>query len=97
MNTAIQTVTNDGRSVAEQIVEVTRFSEEITSRMQEAASQIMVQSSETENLAELTNSLNQNADELLQFVANKVMRGKMLRDVKGIEETLYAQKLQTKD
>ncbi len=93
MNTAIQTVTNDGRSVAEQIVEVTRFSEEITSRMQEAASQIMVQSSETENLAELTNSLNQNADELLQFVANKVMRGKMLRDVKGIEETLYAQKL----
>lgn len=93
MNTAIKDVTNDGRSVAEQIVEVTRFSEEITSRMQEAASQIMVQSSETENLSELTNSLNQNADELLQFVANKVMRGKMLRDVKGIEEELHGQKL----
>lgn len=93
MNIAIKKVTDDGKKVSEQIVEVTRFSEEITSRMQEAASQIMVQSSETENLADLTDSLNSNADELLQFVANKVMRGKMLRDVKGIEEALYGKSL----
>lgn len=93
MNTAIQKVTLDGRKVSEQIVEVTRFSEEITSRMQEAASQVMVQSSETENLAELTDSLNTNADDLLQFVANKVMRGKMLRDVKEIEKALRGQSL----
>ncbi len=91
MNTAIKTVTGDGRKVSEQIVEVTRFSEEITSRMQEAASQVTVQSSETENLAELTDQLNTDADELLQFVANKVMRGKMLRDVKDIEKTLIGQ------
>ncbi len=93
MNSAIKKVTTDGKKVSEQIVEVTRFSEEITSRMQEAASQVMVQSSETENLAELTDNLNRNADELLQFVANKVMRGKMLRDVKAIEEKLYGKSL----
>jgi len=89
MNTAIKNVTDESKKVSEKIVEVTKFSEEITSRMQEAASQVMIQSSETENLAALTDDLGKNADELLQSVANKVMAGKMLRDVKDIEVALY--------
>lgn len=93
MNTAIKNVTDESKKVSEQIVEVTRFSEEITSRMQEAASQVMIQSSETENLAALTDNLGKNADELLQSVANKVMAGKMLRDVKDIEERLYGKNM----
>ena len=93
MNSAIKNVTKDGKKISDQIVEVTRFSEEITSRMEEAASQVMIQSSETDNLSKLTDDLNSNADELLQFVANKVMRGKMLRDVQDIEKTLIGQSL----
>lgn len=89
MNTAIQAVAQDGQHISEKIIEVTKFSEEITSRMQEATSQVIVQNSETENLELQTQHLKRNADELLQFVANKVMRGKMLRDVRAIEDELY--------
>lgn len=93
MNEAIQTVTEDGSAVSEQILEVTRFSEEITSRMEEAATQVMLQSNETENLSNLTDSLAVSADALLQFVADKVMRGKMLRDVRAVEVQLRGRTL----
>jgi methyl-accepting chemotaxis protein len=89
MNMAIQSVAHDGQQMSQKIVEVTKFSEEITSRMQEATSQVIVQNNETENLELQTKHLNKNADELLQFVANNVMRGKMLRDVMAIEDDLY--------
>lgn len=88
MNVSIIKVNEEGRKVAKEIVEVTRFSEEITSQMQEAASQIMFQNSETTNLLNLTETLNTNADKLVQFVASKVMTGKMLSNANEIEREL---------
>lgn len=79
-------VSRGGQKVADEITAVTGFSEEITSQMQEAASQIAIQSAESNKLMSFVSTLSQNSDALLQFAANKVMLGKMLRDVKAIEE-----------
>ena len=88
MNENIVKVSKEGLNVSNAIVEVTKFSEEITSQMQEASSQIMYQNNEVVGLLELSDKMNENADDLLQFVANKVMLGKMLSDVRNIEKYL---------
>lgn len=85
MNNVIVRVNDEGVNVSNEIVEVTRFSEEITSQMQEAASQIMLQNAESTKLLNYTENLNSCSDKLVQFVANKVMTGKMLSDVRAIE------------
>lgn len=88
MNTVIVRVNEEGVNVSKEIVEVTRFSEEITSQMQEAASQIMLQNAESTKLLNYTENLNLCSDKLVQFVANKVMTGKMMSDVHAIEAEL---------
>ncbi|MGB3366199.1 MAG: methyl-accepting chemotaxis protein [Acidaminobacteraceae bacterium] len=85
MNTVIVRVNQEGKNVSKEIIEVTKFSEEITSQMQEAASQIMLQNAESSKLLNYTENLNLCSDKLVQFVANKVMTGKMIADVKAIE------------
>lgn len=94
MNKDINKVNEEGIKVGGNIVEVTKFSEEITSQMQEASSQIIYQNSESASLLELSDSMNTNADNLLQFVANKVMLGKMLNDAKRIESSLRGKDLE---
>lgn len=88
MNTVIVRVNQEGINVSKEIVEVTKFSEEITSQMQEAASQIMLQNAESSKLLNYTGNLNLCSDKLVQFVANKVMTGKMITDVNAIEVEL---------
>lgn len=93
MNRVIIKVNDEGVNVSKEIIEVTKFSEEITSQMQEAASQIMLQNSESSKLLNHTESLNICSDKLIQFVANKVMTGKMTSDVTSIEKELRNESL----
>ncbi len=54
--------------------------------MEEASAQVQVQNQETATLKKITDTLADNADQMLQNVANKVMEGKMLGAVKEIKE-----------
>jgi len=100
MKQSMGRVTGSGERISSEIEGVTGFSQDITSQMQEATSQIMVQNEQNQNLVRSIDSLNSHSDELLQFAANKVMTGKMLRNVREIEvalrgKTLNAQVLET--
>ncbi len=88
VNKSIHKVCLEGEQIAGEIQTVTNFSEEITSRMEEAASQVMVQSQQTDRLSTSMDQLKESADELMQFVANKVMQGKMLKDVEVVRSRL---------
>lgn len=85
MSNSIQEVRLSSENIAANVLDITSFSEEITSQMQETAAQVIVQDEECETLKNITGDLTNSADSMLQNVANKVMEGKMLEAVKQLK------------
>ncbi len=85
MRNAIQEVNTSSENIASNVLDITSFSEEITSQMQETTAQVTVQNQEAGTLRSVTNELMKSADSMLQNVANKVMEGKMLEAVKQVK------------
>lgn len=86
MRSSIQEVSTSGENIATNVVEITSFSEEITSQMEEATAQVQVQNHEATTIKNITETLLDNSDRMLQNVASKVMEGKMLDSVRKIQK-----------
>lgn len=90
MKKAVDQVNQMGNMIYRDVSAVSKLSEEIMAQMEEAASQVVIQNRETETLNAMTNQLSSEADQLIQFVANKTMAGKMLADIKLVEKRIKA-------
>ncbi|MFZ5967505.1 MAG: methyl-accepting chemotaxis protein [Bacillota bacterium] len=86
MNHQIIKVNQSGKEIAAAINEATNLSEELTSQMQETTAQVNVQNEKINDLSGISQQLDKNADYLQQYVTSKVMEGKMLREVKYIQQ-----------
>lgn len=78
-------VNENNARITEEMALVSESAKTISRQMETAASQLAIQNKETQGLQNLTGLLSQDADHLMQFVANKIMAGKLLADVKSIE------------
>jgi len=85
---AIKAVNNSGQEIAAGIDEVTSFSKEISSQMQETTAQVILQNEKVATLQEITEKLNQSADYMQQYVTSKVMEGKMIKSVSHVQKAV---------
>ncbi len=81
-------VNENNARITEEMVLVSESAQVISNQMETATSQLAIQNKETQGLQQLTAVLSQDADDLMQFVANKTMAGKLLSDVNAIETIL---------
>ena len=83
-------VNEKSSSITSEMTLVSDASHVISTQMEAATAQLAIQNKQTEVLHRLTTELSHEADNLMQFVANKTMAGKLLDDVKAIEHLLKA-------
>lgn len=76
--------------ITEEMTSVSESSHVISTQMEAASNQLAIQNKQTQVLYQLTTELSREADNLMQFVANKTMAGKLLSDVKTLEHILKA-------
>ncbi len=74
--------------ITDEMASVSESSHIISNQMETAATQLAIQNKQTLVLHQLTTELSCESDNLMQFVANKTMAGKLLADVKAIEQIL---------
>lgn len=74
--------------ITEEMANVSESSHIISTQMEAASTQLAIQNKQTQVLHHLTTELSHEADNLMQFVANKTMAGKLLADVKALEHIL---------
>lgn len=84
MNEAITDINASGEEVAAGIESVSQFSNEIYAQMEESQAQTNLQNQKLGELKKTAGKLNKDADDMQQYVANKVMEGKMLKAVNYI-------------
>lgn len=83
-------VNDKSARITEEMASVSESSHIISTQMEAAANQLAIQNKQTEVLHQLTTELSGEANNLMQFVANKTMAGKLLDDVKALEHILKA-------
>lgn len=88
MGQGIKSINKSGEEVAADLNEITEFSNEIYSQMEESQAQISIHNEKIINLKEIAGKLNRDADDMQQYVASKVMEGKMLRSILHIKKDL---------
>lgn len=74
--------------ITDEMASVSESSHVISTQMEAAATQLAIQNKQTLVLHQLTTELSREADNLMQFVANKTMAGKLLADVNALEDIL---------
>ncbi|WP_432663140.1 methyl-accepting chemotaxis protein [Wukongibacter baidiensis] len=85
---SIKVAKENSEEIDARVDNVTKFSKDISSQMQEITAQSILQSEKMSTLHDVMEELNQNADYMQQYVTSKVMEGKMLREVTYIKEVL---------
>jgi methyl-accepting chemotaxis protein len=88
MNEAIGKVNASGQEVAAMIEEISQFSNEIYAQMEESQAQTNLQNEKLIVLKEIGEKLSKDADYMQQYVASKVMEGKMLRAITKVRDEL---------
>lgn len=88
MSESIKELSVKSTEIKKSVDEVTDFSKDITSEMQETAAQVAVQNEKMTTLNNIIEELSSTADEMQQYVTSKVMEGKMLKDVQHIISTV---------
>jgi len=86
MNSSINRANESGSEIQASIDNVTSFTREISSQMQETTAQVIVQNEKMSMLQSIIKELYETSDNMQQYVTSKVMEGKMLRDVRYIEK-----------
>ncbi|KNF07102.1 methyl-accepting chemotaxis protein [Gottschalkia purinilytica] len=84
ITSVMEKLNKNGKEMLVNIQEITDFTREVTGQMQEIKSQVIVQNEKSTSLQEVIHYLDKSTDDMLQYVASKVMEGKMLRDVRFI-------------
>lgn len=93
MSGSIKELSAKSTEIQKSVDEVTDFSKDITSEMQETAAQVAVQNEKMTTLNNIIEELSNTADEMQQYVTNKVMEGKMIKDVQYIMNTAKSKKI----
>jgi methyl-accepting chemotaxis protein len=88
MSQEIKSINKSGEEVATSINEIVEFSNEIYSQMEESQAQVSIHNEKIVNLKEIAGKLNKDADDMQQYVASKVMEGKMLRSILHVKKEL---------
>lgn len=87
MSGSIKEISTKSIEIQRSVDEVTDFSKDITSEMQETAAQVVMQNEKMISLNKIIEELSDTANEMQQYVISKVMEGKMLKDVSYILNT----------
>ena len=89
----IKKVKSQVENVSNDILESSNFSMEISSLMEESTAEVLLQNERTAEIQEIIKSLNEQSSHMLDYVASKVMEGKMLKDVNIIEDLFKNNKI----
>ncbi|WMJ81138.1 methyl-accepting chemotaxis protein [Clostridium sp. MB40-C1] len=81
----INNINDNGQEIASSIEEITQFSIEIYTQMQESQAHVNEENNELSNLKEISSNLKTKAEDMQQYVAGKVMENRMLKAVDYIK------------
>lgn len=82
-----------GNEIQSSVEEITEFTKDVSSEMQETTAQVVLQNEKITSLNHIIESLNNTADEMQQYVTSRVMEGKMAKDVKYIVNRTKGKKI----
>lgn len=73
------------KDVSKDILESSNFSMEISSLMEESTAEVLLQNERSAEIQEIIQRLNEQSSHMLDYVASKVMEGKMLKEVNHVK------------
>lgn len=82
----VKRVKSQVQEVSKDLLESSNFSMEISSLMEETTAEVLLQNERTLEIQNIIKSLNEQSGNMLDYVASKVMEGKMLKEVNYIKD-----------
>lgn len=84
----LKNINSRGREILELTEQITQFSKIVTDEIKDVAEEIMLEDSNIHNLQQISINLKNTSDNLQEYVASKMMEGRMLKEVNLIKNKM---------